>query len=60
MAAVKNQAAATTDPTEKQKIENVLASYALKGGDVWFTGEIRKVAEGAFFNIGNKMNAAGA
>ncbi len=52
------ESASTTNPTEKEKIDAVLAEYNKKG-EGWLTGEIRKVAEGAFANIGKNANTLG-
>jgi hypothetical protein len=56
---LESKSTATTDPTEKAKIDAILAEYNKKG-DSWLTGEIRKVAEGAFVNIGKNANTVGA
>jgi hypothetical protein len=51
----------TTKPeSEREKAKEILKSLDKKWGTEWLTGEIQKVAQGAFVNIGKDAMAVGA
>lgn len=50
----------TKPESERQKAQEILDALQQKWGTSWLTGEIQKVAQWAFFNLGKDAYAAGA